>query len=77
MFKNMQQKTKLLEFTSFFTKMFVPVSLQSILFDHPDNFQPGTPMLFQDNRNIFFIMNHECTHYHVSCAFTSLNLIFL
>jgi len=77
MYKNMQQKTKLLEITSFFTKLFVPVSLQSILFDHPDNFQPGKPMSFQDNRNIFFIMSHECTQYRVSYVFTSLNLIFL
>jgi hypothetical protein len=38
MYKNMQQKTKLLEITSFFTKLFVPVSLQSVLFDRPDNF---------------------------------------
>jgi hypothetical protein len=43
-YEDMQKKAKQPNITSFFTKSSVSRSVMySMPFDHPDNFQPGTP----------------------------------
>jgi hypothetical protein len=46
--EDMQNEAKQLKITSFFIKVSVsPFGMQSALFDHHDNLQPGVPMSFQ------------------------------
>ena len=66
----MTRKGKAMKGPPFFTKSSVcPCTMHSTLFDHPVNFQPGTPVSSVImNINVCIILNHYFTYYHVLCV---------
>ena len=67
-YKEMQKKAKLSEIrpTPFFSKTCLPSIIQSALFSHPDNLQPGTPQSFQQILTQIFHVYH--LHSNIFCV---------